>query len=184
MDYADQLFLHTVDDLKSRLTAGDPYDVLSASALLRKLLLDGDPLVHQVNRTRRTKLRFLVVDVKPPVLSDGTMPSVWIAGDGLDPATDLFRRKGREVTLDRFFGTQVVVSFGRAQTVRDVVLFVANVMGGVHAGAPRTEKEKALTAVTNQLFLGGLSAATSQIGSIGRVALQGMEPLYSAIVDQ
>ena len=57
----DQLFLKTLSDLERRTgSEASEYDVLRSSALLRQLLLDGSPLVHQVNRHRRLTLVFRV----------------------------------------------------------------------------------------------------------------------------
>ena len=43
---ADRLFPHILDDLERRTTATDEYEVLMSAALLRKLLLDGEPLTN------------------------------------------------------------------------------------------------------------------------------------------
>jgi hypothetical protein len=55
---ADQLFLRTLTDLEQRTAATDEYEVLLAAGLPRKLLLDEYPLVDQVNRSHRIRLRF------------------------------------------------------------------------------------------------------------------------------
>jgi hypothetical protein len=57
---ADQLFLRTLEDLDRRTTAADEYEALLAAGLLRKLLLDETPLLHQVNRYRRERIRFRI----------------------------------------------------------------------------------------------------------------------------
>lgn len=55
----DELFLYTMRDLRRRVEAPtDEYDLLMAAGLLRKLLLDDQPLVHQVNRRLRLKFAF------------------------------------------------------------------------------------------------------------------------------
>jgi uncharacterized small protein (DUF1192 family) len=56
---ADELFLLTFEDLEERVALGrDEYDALISAWLLRKLLLDKQPLVHRANRSRRLKLKF------------------------------------------------------------------------------------------------------------------------------
>ena len=54
----EQLFLDTLRDLEQRVSAQDAYQILGISALIRKLLLDGYPLIDQVNRERRLKIWF------------------------------------------------------------------------------------------------------------------------------
>lgn len=41
----DILFLKTLEDLEKRVNQQDPYQILGASALIRKLFLDDHPLV-------------------------------------------------------------------------------------------------------------------------------------------
>jgi hypothetical protein len=55
---AEALFLNTLQDLAARAAAADEYMILGASALIRKLLIDGSPLVDQVNRNYRLRLVF------------------------------------------------------------------------------------------------------------------------------
>ena len=60
---ADELFLLTFEDLEERVTLGrGEYDALMSAWLLRKLLLDEQPLVHRANRSRRLKLKFRMYD--------------------------------------------------------------------------------------------------------------------------
>ena len=57
---ANLLFLQTLRDLRERVESGTQYDMVRATALLRQLLLDDSPLVHQVNKVFQLKLRFEV----------------------------------------------------------------------------------------------------------------------------
>jgi len=61
----DTLFLETLADLRRRSNPGPEYEVQQLAALLRKLLLDGQPLIDAVNRTRRLRIRFRVHDGSP-----------------------------------------------------------------------------------------------------------------------
>lgn len=82
----DRLLLHTLHDLEERASATDEYKVLMSAALLRKLILDADRLVDQVNRTYKLDLRFRISSVSPfeQMIYD-TNPLFWIIEDGLDP---------------------------------------------------------------------------------------------------
>ena len=56
MSTRDELFLETLSDLESRCEPGrTEYDVLGIAGLLRKLLIDAQPLVDQVNRDRHLR---------------------------------------------------------------------------------------------------------------------------------
>jgi hypothetical protein len=64
---ADELFLLTFEDLEERVALGrGEYDALMSAWLLRKLLLDEQPLVHRANRSRRLKVKFRMYDEQPP----------------------------------------------------------------------------------------------------------------------
>jgi hypothetical protein len=64
--------------------------MLRSAALLRQLLLDESPLVHQINRGRHLRFVFRV-NVREPIWKRaGTDPPVfWSRHDGLDPETAL-----------------------------------------------------------------------------------------------
>ena len=54
---ASILFLKTLEDIESRLTQKDPYEILLIAGLLRKLFLDDHPLVDQVKPTSSREAR-------------------------------------------------------------------------------------------------------------------------------
>jgi hypothetical protein len=114
---ADELFLLTFEDLEDRVALGrGEYDALISAWLLRKLLLDEQPLVHRANRSRRLKLKFRMYDDQPPEGIEG-----WGPGYFLWP--DPENQSGRpivELTLDQFLSRPTLVAFGHIITVRDL----------------------------------------------------------------
>jgi len=132
--------------MEARIKASVFYEVLGLSALIRKLFLDDNPLVDQVNRTFRLKIRFKICDPNSPhtqmVLS--MRPTFYSVRDGLGPDTARPGKTTIEVPRDRFFATMVLMIVGKPYSVREIILFEANVMGGVHAGSPRTDKDRVL----------------------------------------
>jgi len=54
----EKLFLNTLRDLEGRLEAKDPYAILGAAGLIRKLLLDDYPLVHERAHTHTSACAF------------------------------------------------------------------------------------------------------------------------------
>jgi hypothetical protein len=84
------------------------------------------------------------------------------------------------LTRDQFFRTEVAVINSHVYTARDVVAFQANVMGGVHAGSPKTEMEHALKQIDETIAVGGYASSLRQLKAIGRVVLRTLTPLREA----
>lgn len=180
MNDTERLFLNTMQDLRDRVASQDPYVVLVASGLLRKLLLDDAPLIDQVNRERRLKVWFEVGEPRglPPGVPE---PVVYSVQDGIDPDTSPPFVTRRMVTRDQLLGYVLAKVAGRSYSLREIVLFEAHVMGGVHAGTPKDDKERALSEIFNHVGIGGHRASLRQLQAIGRVVLKGLEPLRQAI---
>lgn len=176
----ETLFLRTLADIENRLGESDPYEILLIAGLVRKLFLDDFPLVDQVNRSHREKLTFEVtVPVNMPV--GESLPTFWTVQDGLDPDTAPPFKKRHSCTRNQFFQTVVTVINSHTYTVRDVVLFEANVVGAVHAGAPKTIKDEALKQVDGSISVGGYGSALRQLLAIARVVLKALAPLRNAV---
>lgn len=177
---ANTLFVKTLEDIESRLLETDPYEILLIAGLLRKLFLDDHPLIDQVNRVHHLKIEF---EVTAPINKpdDGDVNSLWSVQDGLDPETAVPGKKRLRLSRDQFFQTIVAMIYGRSYTVRDVVQFEANVAGAVHAGAPKTEKEKALHTVGQSTGIGGYAPTLRQLLAIARISLESLAPLRAAV---
>jgi len=113
----DQLFLNLMADLQSRVATPDEYGMLKTAALLRQLLLDSPRLVDEVNRERRLKITFRVMEkdayVQMLLDSGATFYSV---EDGLDPNTAPFGNP-RDVNRDQFLKLRVMVLNNHAVSV-------------------------------------------------------------------
>lgn len=175
------LFCRTYDDLSSRITSQDPYEVLRASALIRKLFIDDNPLVDQVNRLHKIKLSFEIGEIDTPyhreVMKD--KPLFWSLQDGLDPSTKLVTGGTATLNRDKFFSTVVLIANGKEYTIRELIKFEANVMGGVHAGQVKTDQEKALASIAG-LYMGNARATLRQLLAVSRVILTALSPLRQA----
>jgi hypothetical protein len=182
----EPLFVHTVEDLKRRSAVVDEYEALLAGGLLRKLLMDGHPLVDQVNARYRIKLRFFIngpTRYEELVLAD--RPSFWSLGDGIDPSLD--HPPGlsapQEATRDQLLSRGVMVVKDSRVSVRDLIDQLAHIEGAVHSGKPRDPREAMLKQVERNLYIGGLPAGVRQVQSIARVVVRGLTPLYRAVVE-
>jgi hypothetical protein len=180
----DQLFLATLDDLEARLKPGrTEYDVLMIAALLRKLLLDGAPLVDQVNTSRRLKILFRAnceTQVPPIYLEDQAI--FWSQQDGFDPETARPRPEPpKEMGKDAMLRCVVLMTEGHTATVHEVVDYAAHIEGAVHPGSSRTPKDDALRRLADQMRVGGMAPGTRELLAIGRVILRGLEALRQGI---
>ena len=177
----ETLFLRTLADMEERLGMEDPYEILLIADLLRKLFLDDHPLVDRVNSKHRVKLSFEVpagVGDYPDFLPT---PTLWSVQDGLDPEVLPLFIKRESLGRDAFFSIVVARVGGHQFSVREIVLFEANVVGAVHAGAPKKEKEQALYEIDRVLSFGGYASALRQLRSIARVVLRAVEPLRERV---
>jgi hypothetical protein len=174
------LFTKTLTDIEARLRETDPYEILLIAAFLRKLFFDDHPLVDRVNRFHRLKLEFEVTAPanKP---AEGDKASLWFVQDGLDPETAAPFKLRERLSRDQFFKKAVSMVNGHTYTIKDVVLFEANVAGAVHASAPRNEKERALQVIGETLCIGGYEPSIRQLQAIARVSLKALAPLRIAI---
>lgn len=184
MDTA-QLFLRTLDDLETKISSTDGYEILQASALIRKLFLDGNRLVDQVNRLHGLKIKFEVVDTQKllGIFSQAGVPALeFLAiGDALDP--DVLPNPPRKVvSRDTFFATKVQLSRGQELTIQDIILYQANVAGGVHLSDPRTIQEQTIALNEDSITILGLAPGLQQLKAIGRVILKALTPLRVVVM--
>jgi len=142
--------------------------------LLRKLLLDENPLVDQVNRQKRHKIRFIINDYPLPSPEPGL--EFCSVEDALDPSVIPCPRP-IEVTRDELFSRPVIVYGNHTVTVRDLILHAAVVGGAVHAGTAKSDKDKALKQMTELIGVGGLPAGFRLLRVIGKIVRNGLEPL-------
>ena len=179
MDELERLFLNTLEDLRAKIASPNSYEVLGAAWLVRKLFFEESPLVTQVNKKYRLKITFEVV--KPKGFPGLPQPDYYFVLDGFDPEKAPGPVTPQRVNRDQLFALVLEKTPGHSHTLRELVLFEAHVMGAVHAGPPRTEKQKVLKAVSNSFTIGGKRPSLGQLQAIGRVVLKGLEPLKQAI---
>ena len=127
---APNLFIHTLDELEERIETAREYDAIMASALLRKLLIDGGRLMDQANRIYRMKLGFRISAVSPlelEIYEDN--PVMWSIEDALYADSPLSYQP-YDATRDQFLSRRIMRFSGHWITVHDVIDQLANVKGG------------------------------------------------------
>jgi len=181
MNQVESLFVATVEELKARLRANSPYSLLKASANIRLLLIDGSPLLHQANKRLALKLSFKVAVNEPAPDSMGMKGGIVVLNDAVDPTIPPFDQYSQDLKLDPFLAVRVAWINGHAYTIKDVILLVANVMGGVHAREPKGQTQEALMGLDAMWGFGQNSQTLHQLGVIGRLVVAGLEPLCAAL---
>lgn len=182
---ADQLFLRTLEDLNRRTTVVDEYDALLAAGLLRKLLLDESPLLHQVNRYRRERIRFRINGETPTeriLLEDN--PIFWAIGDAIDP--DAFPLPSlsapMDAKLDQFLARTIMYARGERLSVGDLIKQVAHVDGAVHKGKPTNAREELIDEMSRFMFFRDLPGTVHHVQLVGKIVVQALTPLRDTIL--
>ena len=180
---ADRLLFHTLRDLEQRTAATDEYELLMSAALLRKLLLDEEPLMDQVNRRYRLKVRFRIGGVSHMeqfIYDQLPGPIFWAAEDALDPDAGL--SPSLDANRDRFLGRRIMRFGGEWITVRDVIVQLAHVEGAVHSGTAKDQRQRVIQEASKFYSINGLPGVVSQVRRIGRITVLGLTPLLDAVV--
>jgi len=180
MDYIELLFIRTVDELSQRINSNDAYEILQASGLIRKLFLDENPIVEVVNRKYKEKLEFIICDFGTFEIPGVPKPDMWNEIDSLNPDTGL-GLPVISVSRDKFFKKQIGYYEGKFYTVKDVVKYVSNIMGGVHFDTPSNEVEIALEKIKNFILFGDLNTPLRSLRAIGRIVLKSLNPLKDKV---
>lgn len=172
------LFLESLHDLERVIVAPTRYELLRAAGILRQLFLDGNPLVHVVNRAHRLSLEFPTTKPSEPVVP-GYRKHWQNPDSSLAAPTSIQIR-----SFDQFLAYPCLKLEGRTGTIADIIRANANVKGGVHLGTAKTP-EDALILEWDQLFeLMGEEASIHALVGIVRAALDGLRPLVAQITGE
>jgi len=177
----EQSFLRFILDLQHRTAVNNRFDLLDASAILRRLLLDARPILHIVNRSYHERLRFPIAHRDPELLYEqaGQKPSfshVALSPAFADPS-DI-----KHMRLDEFLSAPALHGSQGSYTVRDVIKVCANLKGGIHFDDPSTSVEQALVELDKNFFPFFIDASLASLPDIAWAAINGSRPLIEAIL--
>lgn len=172
----EQLFIATLVDLQQKFEKGDHYSLLKASGLVRQLLLDGNPLLHQVNRLHHLKLKFQIIQYEDPPFSPETYIPSLSPSSGSD-GTIL------QLDLSAFIKTECMKVMGRVITIHQLIDVYAHNMGGIHSGPPgeRDSLEAELMSLRDTLRVINAPAIDGTMRDICEITLQGCIALANAV---
>lgn len=203
----EALFVETMHDLRHKLRdSGSTYELLRSSALMRQLLIDGSPLMHQINRKRQVPVQFHWVELRPDEFRRRGIPTpqsfaIGFAVDGAEGYPNgvmcAYHASGGDQS---FLKAIVALEGGEPITVRDMIKHAANVDGGVHAGVVRASEagqQRLEQLRSSLLFYGGIEELARAFGltadqaslpggpatlrAVGRVLVRGLDPLVREV---
>lgn len=178
----ESLFIHSLNDLHKSINSEDEYEVLRASGLIRQLFLDGGiSLFDKVNRTHRTKLLFEIAEYDS---LKGLIPTpdIMVSFQELDPEGSPPHWIRKKLKRDDFFSFIVANIEGHEYSIRDLVKFAANIMGGIHSGASSDDKEKNLEKLKGLYIFSNINTALLFIKAVGQNILKTLMPLRNKIL--
>ena len=192
--HPDALFWHTLDDLRDRAerarvapfrtrTTADDYNVVMMSALLRKLLLDGQPIADSANVDRRMHIRY-PVDGWPIVSGSGAPGSRVHLRGVLQPGDDIPTiplPPPRDLTKDQMLKEVVLVWNGVEMSAWSLITHIAHVEGGVHVGIPTQGASELLEDLSHRVLYDGYEFALRGLIEVANSVILGLNPLRLAI---
>lgn len=174
------LLLETMADIERRVQSVDRYTVLGLAPLLRKLLVDGEPLLQAVRRNRRKPA--VAFPLRPFVLPgeerdrDGWNLVLAYGNDELVGDADT-----GALSLKQFLAAPVAAWRGMPLSVLDVIKHYAHVEGGVHLGAPDGEFNQRLIDLFPPLY-GRVRDPVQVMVPIARATLIGVQQLRDDVL--
>lgn len=158
-----RLFEELLLELQGLINSENEYELIKSSRVLRQLLLDGDALLHLVNRELRASPQFTVRRIDD------------LKGRQFDP--HIYPGDNQNVVshnLQNFLSQSLGLSNGKAVTVREVIKFGAIVLGGVHFKDDPKGEYAHITAIHNargESAISDVLLALQNVGAITRDAL-------------
>lgn len=173
---AKALFIQKMGELHEALYSSDQYKMLNSSAILRQLLLDESPLIHIVNKTYKIKLVFKVRKNDFLEFPENVpKPSIRV----INPRLSI---QGEEyINLNKFLSFKVAIVDNQPFTIREIIKFVANVLGGVHFDSAK-DKEELLRKLQELHIFSDVNLLFNLIRNIGLIVLDGLRELKYAVL--
>lgn len=187
---AEYLFVEAFEDLERRLQERTLYAAVRSAAILRQMFVDQHTLVAQAKKAYAIKLVFSVLHPRRVdfVALGLPRPNIEFLGEQIEGTPEPMLRTN--LNHDQFLGYTVTRVEDTPFSVRDLIAFLANARGGVHLGPP-DDDQVLLAELENEFPLRLLDPNSREeqvlptvltMRGITKVALDGLRPLYDAIV--
>lgn len=199
LEWLDELFASDIGELE-RLGLSQPrtnYAVLQMSVILRKLLADEQPLIQHAAARCETPVIFLLpepISGHPRYNPEKSFPvSILKYAPEISERTHPGGTKGYfycPYLLDEYLTSPHVVLDGRAVAPREMILFFANKMGGIHADknlidisdGGRSVDAETLYKINERFSIYGEKALFNQFGIIAERVWRALAPLRDELV--
>ena len=182
----EEYFVWDMQALKEVLANVTPRNLLDASAILRRLLIDGsNSVLHKVAKSRDFKPLFKISDndefwaaTQP---ESGKKPISLFRYHSLVPYL-MPSDRTKLVGLDDFLATKCYGTEDADFTVKDMIRYTANVGGGVHHGMPRNkDNAQEIHAVADQVQIMGQPFPLDGMRAITFIVVKALAPLYELV---
>lgn len=185
MTEKEKLFVNTIIELEERFNKKTEYDLLKASGLIRQLIVDANPLVAQVNKKYKLKIKYKVV--KRFKLDFANIDSNGTEWSNLSSMVFISPSKSSNfvelLNKHEFFKYQLLSHHDTPFTVLDVIKICANKYGGVHSEDIRKGKNLELDRMSSLITFNGSKSVFHVVYGIIEVCLNAFKPLKNAIID-
>ena len=182
----EKLFIKSLDDLHISINSNDEYEVVRASGIIRQLFLDGGiSLVDQINSKHKAKLYFHVIEPQFPSIDSAPKPEILCAFNNFDPRLSTNANAIVKLKQSSFLGLSIGRVHGDYYSVKQLIKFAANVVGGAHKEKQENKKEidLILEELLKQYPVLDRSILLIQLRSIGRIILEGLRPLRDKVLN-
>ena len=172
-------FVWDIDALREIQKYPHTRNLVEASAILRRLLLESECLLHKVSRNRDFQARFEMFKPVEPM----NHPKSAFEWSNPDPSSVASPKNTQSLNLDAFLREPICTAGSTKITVKEVILYVANVGGGVHLGRPRNkDNAKSIDALANNgVWFGSQPIPIMILGPICNIVVKALMPLYQKV---
>ena len=177
--YSDiEVFVWRFESLRDLIENPNDGNLLSASAILRLMLIDdGNPLILKVAKGRDFSPVFVVRDkptLKTKQLEAGEH-SFQIGHISPQSDSDTVKR----LKLNEFLALKVIGLDDAHISVHEILSYVANVGGGIHKGSPKFKHNaREIHAYSGRIGFLGHPYPVEMVRQIGEITLVALSPLY------
>lgn len=177
----EQRFVWDINDLQEITHNPQPRNLLAASGILRRLLLDDEALLHKVARGRDFKAKFVVFGNEvDPALESKVLS---IPGPQFQLTNPAFNQTSggpkRHLDLDKFLRERIAYMGTKPITVKELVNYTANVGGGVHQGKPRKrDNAETIHATAHNVLIDAKPYPMQAMLWIATITVNALLPLY------
>lgn len=167
-----RLFEELLLKLQQLINSNNEYEIIESSRVLRQLLLDGDALLHLVNRDLRASPKFNVRT--SPLNAAGCFdPNVY----PIDSADQV-----ANYSLQHFLAHSLGHSEGKPITVRELIKYGAIILGAVHFKEDSKAEYAHISAIHSSCDSGGASQILIALKNIGAITRDALIPIRDQLL--